>query len=65
MGKNGVKSYLFEAGVMVDNLDSLLDDVKQIYLTQVDFERLVLELREVKQVQHEDSHQLRRLHRRL
>jgi len=50
---------------MVDNLDSLLDDVKQIYLTQVDFERLVLELREVKQVQHEDSHQLRRLHSRL
>ena len=65
MGKNGVKSYLFEAGVMVDNLDSLLDDFEQIDLTQVDFERLVLELREVKQVQHEDSHQLRRLQSRL
>jgi hypothetical protein len=50
---------------MVDNRDSLLDDVKQIDVTQVDFERLILELREVKQVQHEDSHQLRRLHRRL
>jgi hypothetical protein len=43
----------------------LPDDVKYVYLAQIDFKCLVLKLRKVQEVMHKYSHQLRVLHRHL
>ncbi len=47
---------------MLYDHDCLPNDVKEVYLAQIDFKCLVLKLREVQEVKHKYSHQLRVLH---
>jgi hypothetical protein len=44
---------------VLDNCESLADHVKEVDVTQVDFEGLVLKLRKVEQVKHQNAHKLR------
>ena len=55
----GLEIDLFEACMVLDSCEGLIDDTHEVDVGLVDLEGLILHLGEVQEVQHEDAHQLR------